>query len=127
MTTTTKPRRKLTKTQREAMQREALRRARESSSPANDAAVIAAFAARGIFDVEPRENVLTFNAWKALGRSVKKGEKSVKVTTWAPIKDKQTGQPKRDENGKQKLRPVTASVFHISQTKIVGEAVPAID
>ena len=97
------------KQQREAQ--EALTRARSQTSLANDAHVIRQFAARGIpaAEIRPRENVFTFKAWRALGRHVRRGEKSVKVTTYAPA-----GEP--DENGRQFSRPVTACVFHISQT-----------
>ena len=51
-------------------QTEALERARSSNSTANFSAIYAGFTAKGIpfGDITPRVNVLTFNAWKALGR-----------------------------------------------------------
>jgi hypothetical protein len=97
---------------------EALTRATTGNSFANFPAIFEGFAARGIptDDIKPRENVLTFNAWKALGRSVKKGEHGVKVVTWIEM-------TKRDpaEAGEQSVssfrRPKTTTVFHVSQTE----------
>jgi hypothetical protein len=54
----------------------------------NYSAIFQGFMAKGIAetDIKPRENVFTFHAWKALGRSVKRGEHGVKVVTFiAPI------------------------------------------
>jgi len=99
-------------------QQEALHRARGGQSLANYPAIFQGFLAKGIpeQDIRPRENVLTFHAWKALGRVVRKGEKGVKVTTWIPIDKMQT-----DEDGMEIVttsrRPKTAVVFHVSQTK----------
>ena len=61
----------MTKTE---MQTEALERARASQALTNYPAIYAGFMAKGIAeaDIKPRENVFTFNAWKALGRSVRK-------------------------------------------------------
>lgn len=103
--------------QRAQRQVEALERARSGSSPYNEAVVRAAFAERGIpaEQVVPRENVLTFDAWKALGRYVRKGEKSVKVrcfyTTEARI-DEGTGEEVPGERFMS-----LAYLFHISQTE----------
>lgn len=93
------------------LQTEALYRARGGVSMANYGAIYEGFALLGISaaDIKPRENVLTFNAWRALGRTVKRGEHGVKVVTWIPVKDKTTG----ELTGK---RPKTATVFHVSQT-----------
>lgn len=88
--------------------REALQRARTSNSVANYAAIIAGFSDRGITDIRPRENVLTYAAWQALGRQVKKGETGVKVHTWRPVTDK---------DGNQKMIPKAVTVFHITQTE----------
>lgn len=51
---------------------EALTRAVSGQSCSNFPAIFAGFAAKGIpeSEIEPRENVFTFNAWKALGRVV---------------------------------------------------------
>lgn len=64
-------------------------------------------------EIKPRENVFTFNAWKALGRCVSKGQHGVKVCTFvkAESKDKETG----EEKGFRMPRSTT--VFHISQTE----------
>lgn len=94
------------------IQKQALQRAQNGCSEENDLSVIQQFAERGISpaDIIPRENVLTFNAWKAKGRVVKKGEKAAKIVTYIPIKDKETD----EVTG---VRPKNAFVFHISQTK----------
>ncbi|KKK66757.1 hypothetical protein LCGC14_2960850, partial [marine sediment metagenome] len=80
------------------MSQEALSRARNGSSLANNAAVVRGFMARGLeaVDILPRENVLTYWAWKAVGRQVCKGEHGIKVTTWIPVnkRDKNTGERK---------------------------------
>ena len=67
---------------RTEMQNEAQERARTSQALTNYPAIYEGFMAKGIpeADIKPRENVFTFNAWKALGRSVKRGEKGVRVT-----------------------------------------------
>ena len=94
------------------MQAEALMRAESGQSMTNFPAIFAGFMAKGIPEAEilPRENVLTFNAWKAKGRSVKKGEHGVRVVTFVPVEDKESG----EITGK---RPWTSVVFHISQTE----------
>jgi DNA repair protein RadC len=98
------------------MQAEALANARAGQSVMNYAAIFEGFAAKGIAeaDIKPRENVFTFHAWKALGRSVKAGEHGVKVVTFVPIKDKETG----EVTGR---RAHTTVVFHISQTELTSE------
>ena len=96
---------------------EALARARGNQATSNYSAIYSGFAAKGIpeSDILPRENVLTFWAWKALGRRVIKGEHGVRVTTWIPIKERRD--PTTGEiTSKAGRRPKTATVFHISQT-----------
>jgi hypothetical protein len=99
-----------------AVAQEALQRARSFEPNANDTIVLMEFVGRGIpFDeIRPRENVFTFHAWKALGRSVKKGEHGVHLTTWIPVAS-------QDRDGEEQprvfTRPKTAVVFHISQTE----------
>ena len=90
---------------------QALKRAQESDSVANYQVIIAAFQARGIpaDDIQPRVNVFTFNAWKALGRYVKKGEKGIKITSMREEKDSNGAVTKR--------YPSVAYVFHRSQTE----------
>ena len=99
-------------------QAEALSRALTGQSWSNFPAIIQGFKAHGIPEdqILPRENVFTYQAWKALGRQVRKGEHGVKVVTFIK-RDKKT---EDTETGEVKLQtysmPRTVSVFHISQT-----------
>jgi len=102
------------------MQQEALARAKGNQALTNYPTIYHGFMEKGIpeEEIEPRVNVFTYNAWKALGRQVQKGEKGVKVTTWIDCtKEKENG------NGEVETvhyrRPRSATVFHISQTKTV--------
>jgi antirestriction factor ArdC-like protein len=112
---------------REEMQQEALSRAVGGITMSNWPAIIYGFAAKGIpeADIKPRENVFTYNAWRALGRQVRRGEHGVKVVTFVAI-DRDSAAPangeatqadatqeKRKSSGR---RPWSATVFHISQT-----------
>jgi len=92
-------------------QQEALNRARGNNSMLNYQTIIAGFMAKGIppSEIIPRENVLTYNAWQAINRQVRKGEKGVKVVSWIKTIDK---------NGLEVMRPTSATVFHLSQTEI---------
>src|SRR6266571_7569629 len=99
---------------------EALDRARTGQTLTNYPAIFGGFMAKGIpeADIKPRENVFTFQAWKALGRSVKRGEHGVRVVTFITC----TGKPDIDQaTGEEKARsyrrPWTTTVFHISQTE----------
>lgn len=103
------------------MQQEALARARGNLSVSNYPAIFRGFIDKGIAedDIRPRENVFTFNAWKALGRRVSKGEHGVKVLTWiAGTKDH------KNDDGEIVQKPVqfphSTTVFHISQTVPIG-------
>lgn len=98
------------------MRAEALDRARNGESVSNFAAIFAGMRAKGIaeHDIRPRDNVLTFNAWKALGRSVKKGEKGVQVFTFVPVDGDEQGEGAR-------TIAKTTYVFHISQTETDAE------
>ena len=91
---------------------EALSRARGNTSGLNYQTIFTGFMARGIpsSEIIPRENVLTYKAWQAIGRQVKKGEKGVRVTTWIRYTDK---------TGQEVVKPQSAYVFHISQTERV--------
>ena len=96
-----------------AHQDEALLNATNNVSMINYSTIFSGFAEKGIDDVQPRVNVFTFNAWKALGRSVKKGEHGVKLITWVAMS-------KKTDEGKDSFkRPRSVSVFHISQTEII--------
>lgn len=96
---------------------EALQRATTGQALTNYPAIYQGFMAKGIpeADIKPRENVFTFQAWKALGRYVRKGEHGVRVVTFIETTKKVY------ENGEEKIvsfrRPWTTTVFHISQTE----------
>lgn len=95
---------------------EALSRAQSGQSLANYPAIIQGFIEKGIpaSEIEPRINCLTFNAWRALGRFVKKGEHGVKVFTFIETVDRDllTGAET------SRRRPWQTTVFHISQTAL---------
>ncbi len=98
----------------EALQ-EAYGRARHGQSLTNYPAIIRGFIAKGIpaDQIIPRQNVFTYDAWKAQGRQVRKGEHGVKVLTFIACsgkEDKDTGERKAFR------RPWSTTVFHITQT-----------
>ena len=92
---------------------DSLQRAKNGDSLANYPAIISGFIEKGInpLEIKPRENVFSYDAWLALGRQVRKGEKGVKVVTWIPAKDKNS------ESSFMLCR--RSSVFHISQTDAI--------
>ena len=98
-------------------QAEALTRATTSQALTNYPAIFQGFTDKGIpeQDIEPRVNVFTFQAWKANGRQVRKGEHGVRVNTWITCKKKN---PQPDESGTYR-RPKCTTVFHITQTDII--------
>lgn len=105
------------------MAREALARAQGGLSDgpyaqANIATIIREFASRGIpaGDIKPRENVFTFQAWRALNRTVKRGERGVRVTTFIPVERTERDPSTGEEKTVNSARPWSATVFHISQT-----------
>ena len=120
-TVTEHPTRVKSNQERQRMQAEALARAQDGQTWSNYPAIIDGFSARGIpvDQIRPRENVFTYNAWRALGRYVRKGEHGVRVVTFRQdvVKDKQED---GSEKIKVKSRPWYATVFHISQTEKVG-------
>ena len=106
------------KTRKESARREALAGAVSGQSLGNFPAIFEGFAAKGIpeSEIKPRENVFTFDAWKALGRVVRRDEHGVKVVTFIECskEDKDTG-------AKESFRrPWRTTVFHISQTEPLG-------
>jgi len=106
---------------KEQMQGEALTRAVSGQSLSNWPAIVAGFVAKGVpeHDIRPRENVFTYNAWRALGRQVRRGEHGVKVTTYIPVDAKDRDEARETDLSKPKRRtsrPWSATVFHISQT-----------
>jgi len=92
----------------------ALIRAKSGNSIINYSKVISGFIAKGVnaAEIMPRENVLTYAAWPALGRQVKRGEHGVKVITWVDY----------EKDGEKKKFPSKSTVFHISQTEPIKEA-----
>jgi hypothetical protein len=107
---------------RTEMQNEALANARVGHSVMNYAAIFEGFAAKGIADIKPRENVFTFHAWKALGRSVKKGAHGVRVVTFITCQGKpDVDAADPDAEPTTYRRPHTTTVFHISQTEPTSE------
>jgi hypothetical protein len=98
---------------------ESLKRAVSGQSFSNFPAIFKGFAAKGIpeSEIKPRENVFTFDAWKALGRVVRRGEHGVKVVTFIDCQSKETDV----DTGERKIsrRPWTTTVFHISQTELL--------
>ena len=75
---------------------EALSRAVSGLSLGNYPAIYAGFVAKGIPEtaIKPRENVFTYQAWRALGRQVRRGEHGVKVVTFVEMakENKETGE-----------------------------------
>jgi len=98
-------------------QQESLTRAVSGQSLTNFPAIFQGFAAKGIpeSEIKPRENVFTFDAWKALGRVVRRGEHGVKVVTFIDCRSKEIDA----DTGERKTirRPWTTTVFHVSQTE----------
>ena len=102
----------------EQIAQEALNHALQSQSMTNYPDIYNGFMSKGIAfdDIKPRENVFTFHAWRALGRSVRKGEHGVKIVTFVPVTKKgEDGEP--DESFR---RPWTTTVFHVSQTQTIS-------
>jgi hypothetical protein len=100
-------------------QQEALSRAQGGLIPTvtNYSTIYREFAERGIppDEIVPRLTVLTYQAWRALGRHVRKGEHGVSVLTFVPMQKED-----KEKDGTVKMhsftRPRSTSVFHISQT-----------
>jgi len=108
---------------KQEIQSEALARATNPlGSWSNFGTIISGFSAKGVpvDTILPRENVFTFNAWKALGRHVRKGEHGVKVCTF---RHDQVEEQKADgtKEIKNVSRPWFATVFHISQTEPIDQ------
>jgi N-terminal domain of anti-restriction factor ArdC len=96
------------------IQHQAITKAVTGESLANYPAIFAGFMAKGIpeSEIKPRENVFTFNAWKALNRYVRKGEHGVKIATIVTKTrvNKSTGLEEAFS------MPWSTTVFHVSQT-----------
>jgi antirestriction protein ArdC len=102
----------------QAVQAEALTRAVTGQTLSNYPAIFQGFLEKGIPEdqIQPRANVFTFQAWKALGRHVRKGEHGVRVLTYI-----ETAREVQLEDGttekRASRRPWTTTVFHVSQTE----------
>ena len=111
----TEPKVEATNMTKNEIQQEALSRAVSGQSWGNYTAIYQGFMARGIpeSEIKPRENVFTFQAWRALGRTVRKGEHGIKVCTFIQCEkeDKESGEKKAFR------RPWATTVFHVSQTE----------
>jgi antirestriction factor ArdC-like protein len=98
---------------------EALARATAGQSLSNYPTIYRGFMEKGIpeSEIKPRENVFTYNAWRELGRQVRRGEHGVKVLTFIDCekKDQLTGQVKENYR-----RPWFTTVFHVSQTDAIS-------
>ncbi len=99
---------------------EALSRAVSGLSLSNYPAIFQGFIAMGIpeSEIKPRENVVTYDAWRELGRQVRRGEHGVRVLTFIDCQSKETD----PDTGERKTyrRPWTTTVFHISQTDVIA-------
>lgn len=108
----------------QAIQTESLTRAVSGNSTANYLPIIAGFMAMGIpaDEIQPRRNVFTYNAWRALGRQVSKGQHGVKATTFVPVSGKKATDGAGPEAGKRDgfRMPRTVTVFHVSQTEAIA-------
>ena len=102
---------------RQAREAEALARARGGESWGNYAQVIEGFVKRGIpeVDIRPRDNVLTYDAWRALGRQVRRGEHGVTLTVFIPVERKERDAETGEEKVRKGTRPWITHVFHESQ------------
>jgi antirestriction protein ArdC len=109
------PHSKAVQSRTQEVRQEALTRAISGQTMSNYPAIFQGFIAKGIPEAEilPRENVFTFNAWRALRRTVRRGEHGVRVLTFIDraIQNKETGESKT-------VRLAwTTTVFHVSQTE----------
>jgi len=95
---------------------DALTRAQSGQSLTNYPAIYEGFLAKGLPEdaIQPRVNVLTFHAWRALGRTVRRGEHGVRVLTWISTAS-ETADDGTVTPGHR--FPKSSTVFHVSQTE----------
>lgn len=100
------------------VQAQSLDRAKNGTSLTNYPIIIAGFSAMGIdeSEIKPRNNVFTYQAWRAQGRQVRKGVHGVRICTFIPVDVKE----KDEKTDTVKIKTVNkrrnTTVFHISQT-----------
>ena len=103
--------------------REALMRAVSGQTMSNYPAIFQGFIAKGIpeSEIKPRENVFTFEAWKALGRYVRKGEHGVKVVTFIETKSKEIDRDTGElAPNRRQARPIRVICSFPSESIISG-------
>ena len=107
------------KTKAAAIAAEALHKATTGQALTNYPAIIRGFMEKGILpdEIKPRVNVFTFHAWKALRRTVRKGEHGVRVLTYIEGSRKVADAATGEEKVEGFKRPWTTTVFHITQTE----------
>ena len=107
-----------TSAETEALQAKTYGRAAGGRPNANYVAIMQGFMAKGLSadEIEPRVNVFTYNAWRAKGRQVRRGEHGVAVVTWITIKHRE---PDADGTYGASKRQKRATVFHESQTDLI--------
>ncbi len=104
------------------MQEEALGRAQNGQTMSNYPAIYHGLMEKGIpeHDIQPRENVFTYQAWLALGRHVRKGEHGVRVVTFVRTNKTDLDPSTGEEKSTGGSFPKSTTVFHISQTDANG-------
>lgn len=114
-------RRRLTPEERAQVYADALGRAVNGQSLRNYAAIFEGCDERGIpeGEVQPRENVFTYNAWRGKGRQVSRGQKGIRISVWVPGASGNEDRPE-DYGGGRDGYWRTAHVFHVSQTEEAG-------
>lgn len=110
--------------ERQAEYQEALARVRTSPSMANYVQVFVYFMAEPynlpFEEIDPKQNVLTYKAWRALGRHVRKGEHGCRVTVWGTSAKRENDPSTGEEREQVKRFCTTAVVFHKCQTEPDG-------
>ena len=98
---------------------EALGRATTGTAWTNYPAIIQGFADRGIpvDEIRPRENVFTFESWRALNRFVRKGEHGIRIITWIEGSKERANQETGELETVAYRFPRSTVVFHVSQTE----------
>jgi antirestriction protein ArdC len=106
---------------RSEIEREALDRATRNLSLANYPTIFEGFTAIGIpaEQVNPRANVFTYHAWRALGRQVRRGEHGVRICTMIEMESRGRDAARGEEKTVTRRFPRFVTVFHVSQTNPV--------